>query len=81
MNDKCIECGRKEGDILTFDNNRRVAIKLVNSRYGKLCQRHVSNVYARQMTAKKRTKRQREEREALQAAGQLDMFAGMEGGE
>ena len=81
MNDKCIECGVTENDVQYFDGrmDRPRPVKLTKSRYGLLCQRHVKNAYARQMTTKKRTKRQQEKHEVLLAAGQMDMFAGLEG--
>jgi len=79
--DKCIECGKPAGGSYWSDNgNHEIRVKLTKSRYGLLCQRHVSNAYARQMTKKKTTKRQDAKRQAIIDSGQLDMFD-MGGGE
>ena len=79
----CIECKRKEGDTMQYgDNDRYVTVKLVNGRYGKLCQRHATNAYARAGTARKRkSKRDEQVRRAREEFGQISMFAEEEGNE
>lgn len=74
---KCIGCKCEEGDDLYFDGrmDRPRPAKLVNSRYGKLCQRCAKNAYARGTTAKKRkSKRKAEHEEMIVQSGQLSMF-------
>ncbi len=71
---KCYECGKTEDDVLTFDNNQQVYVKLVKSRYGLLCQRHAVNAYARKVTSTKRQRRIAEAQQQQEDAGQLRMF-------
>lgn len=73
MERKCIQCGVTEDDVLYFDGrmDRPRPVRLTDSRYGLLCQRHVKNAYARATTRKKRKAREVH-------PNQMDMFAGME---
>ena len=72
----CIECGVKPGDIIQLgDNDRHVAVRLVKSYYGPLCQRHARNAYKRAGAAKKRkSKREEDTRRVREEFGQMRLF-------